>query len=388
MPPAETTELGFVTWDRDTPTGGNVYNQHLVAELGGCGIDLRLHALPGPWPEGDASSHAKLARALREAPISLVDGIVACGAPDVIAAAVASGLMIIIVLHLPISAEFGLEPRRRERYLALETRAIRAASGIICPSFWSAAEARRRYGRDDIGVAIPGVTPAATARGSLDAGSPHLLTLASLTPTKDQLTVVRALAELVELPWTAAMVGSDQAHRDYAAAVRAEVASAGLGERIIVPGLLSGPELDQEWDAADLLVLPSRVESFALVIGEALARGIPAVVTSGTGSIEALQQGATTSSDPTPGAAVPVGDPASLAGALREWLTQPTLRREWRQSALSRRDTLPEWRQTADAVLAYLERHQSLRSTPTGSLPASPPTPPLAPPRSSPWSPS
>ena len=120
--------LGFVTWDRDIPTGGNVYNHNLVAELRALDVDVGLHTLPGPWPEGNASTHAQLARALQEAPTSLVDGILACGAPDVIAAAVDSGRVIIILVHLPISDELGLEPSRRERYAALEARAIQAAA--------------------------------------------------------------------------------------------------------------------------------------------------------------------------------------------------------------------------------------------------------------------
>ena len=105
------TELGFVTWDRDDPTGGNVYNRALVTELRGHGIDVRLHKLAGPWPDGDASTHAELSRALRAAPACLVDGIVACGSPDVVAAAVESGHAVTIVVHLPIGDELGLDPR-------------------------------------------------------------------------------------------------------------------------------------------------------------------------------------------------------------------------------------------------------------------------------------
>jgi glycosyltransferase involved in cell wall biosynthesis len=387
MPAAETTPLGFVTWDRDDPTGGNVYNQALVAELRAQGLDVRLRTLAGPWPEGDASAHAQLARALRAAPVSLVDGIVACGAPDVIAAAADSGHTVIIVLHLPISDELGLEPSRRERYAALEARAVWAASGLLCPSRWSAAQVRSRYRRRDVGVALPGVTPAAVARGSQDSGPPRFLTLASLTPTKDQLTVVQALAQVADLSWTAALVGSDQADPSYAGRVRAEISVAGLGERITVPGTLAGEALDQEWDAADLLLLSSRTESYGLVVVEALARGIPAVVSAGTGAVEALGEGpANTLSDATPGTAVPAGDPASLAALLHRWLTEPTLRKQWRQAALARRDTLPGWRQTAQAVLAYLERLRP--STRAGSLPASPPTPPLAQAPSAPSSPS
>jgi glycosyltransferase involved in cell wall biosynthesis len=368
-------QLGFVTWDRDDPTGGNVYNQAVVAELRKRGIEVKLHALAGPWPGGDPASHDQLARALRAAPVSLVDGIVACGAPEVISAAVAVGHLITIVLHLPISDELGLEPSQRERYAALEARTVHAASGVLCPSRWSAAEVSRRYGRDGVGVAVPGVMPAAVARGSQDAGAPHILTVASLTPTKDQLTLVRALTQLTDLPWTAAMIGSDRADPEYAARVRAAIATAGLGARITVPGALVDDALDREWYAADLLVLPSRIEMYGLVIGEALARGIPAVVTAGTGAVEALRQGRTSASerrtlsrsDKLPGTAIAAGDAASLEAVLRSWLSEPALRREWRQAALERRDTLPGWHQTAAAVLGYLERRQNPSSTQAGS---------------------
>jgi len=372
------TQLGFVTWDRVDPTGGTVYNQALVAELRSGGIDVPLHPLAGPWPAGDAISHARLERALRRAPASLVDGIVACGAPDVLAAVVGAGHLIIIVLHLPISDELSLEASQRDRYVALEARAMEVASGVLCPSYWSAAKASHRYGRRDVGVAIPGVTPAAVAQGSQHTGLPRILTLASLTPTKDQLSLVQALAQLSDVAWTAALIGSDQADPDYAARLRAEILAAGLGERIAVPGLLAGKALDREWDATDLLVLPSRIESYGLVIGEALARGIPAVVTAGTGAVEALEQGATIEaeasserpSDATPGAAIPAGDPASLAGMLGRWLSEPTVRRAWRQAALARRDTLPGWQQTAAGALDYLERQWNLSSTRAGSPPA------------------
>ena len=70
-------------------------------------------------------------------------------------------------------------------------------------------------------------------------------------------------------------------------------------DRIRVTGALTGSALDQRWDAADLLVLPSRVETYGLVVTEALARGIPAIVSAGTGAVEALQQGATTDASST-----------------------------------------------------------------------------------------
>ena len=388
MSAAAPTPLGFVTWDRDDPTGGNVYNRAVVAELRTLGIDVRLHRLAGPWPEGDASSHMKLARALRAEPACLVDGIVGCGSPEVVAAAVDSGHAVTVMVHLPISDEVGLEITQRQRYAALEAKTVLAASGVLCSSRWSATELSRRYRRSDVGVAIPGVTPAPVARGSQDWGPPRILSLASLTPTKDQLALVHALAQLADLQWTADLIGSDQADPDYADRLRAEILAAGLRDRILVPGALADSVLDQKWDAADLLVLPSRIETYGLVVVEALARGIPAVVSAGTGAIEALQEGATKHSSATPGTSVPAGDSAGLAAVLRRWLTEPMLRRAWRQAALARRDTLPGWQQTAQAVLAYLNRLPNRLSTQPGSQPEPPPTPAPAPPPSGASSPS
>jgi len=364
MPAAGRPVLGFVTWDRDDPTGGNVYNRALIAELRTLGIDIRLQTLAGPWPDGDASTHLALARALRATPASLVDGIVACASADVVAAAVEAGHVVTIVLHLPLSDELGIEPARRQRYALLESRAVHAASGVLCSSHWAAAELNSRYGRGDVGIAVPGVTPADVARGSQDFGPPRLLSLATLTPTKDQLTLIRALAQLADLSWTADLVGSDRADPGYAGQVRTEIAAAGLAERIMVPGALVGQPLDQKWQAADLLVLTSRVETYGLVVTEALARGIPAIVSAGTGAVEALQEGATTAE--TPGTAVPAADPDGLAAVLRSWLTEPVLRHSWRQAALALRDTLPRWQQTAEAVLAYLNRPLKSPSTQTG----------------------
>jgi glycosyltransferase involved in cell wall biosynthesis len=381
MSVAGTSQLGFVIWDQDAPTGGTIYDQNLITEFRALGVAIRLHKLPGPWPEADAPAQADLARALRAQPACLVDGILAGASPGVVVAAVESGHAVTLVVHLPISDELGLHPKRRERYVALEAQAVHAASGVVCPSDWCAAELRRRYGRMDVGVAVPGVTPAPAARGSQHSGLPRLLALASLTPTKDQITLVRALAHVADLGWLADLVGFDRADPDYAARVRDEVATAGLADRIRITGPLIGPVLDQRWDAADLLVLPSRVETFGLVVTEALARGIPAIVSAGTGAVEALQQGATLPGDAMPGAAVQPGDPTALAEVLREWLTRPELRSVWRQAALARRDSLPGWGQTAGAVLDYLERPQPLSSTLAGSPFGSPPTPPRVPPQ-------
>ena len=52
-------------------------------------------------------------------------------------------------------------------------------------------------------------------------------------------------------------------------------------ERVTFPGPVYGCEKSQAYWCADLFVLPTHSENFGLVIGEALAHGVPAIVTKG-----------------------------------------------------------------------------------------------------------
>ena len=283
----------------------------------------------------------------------------------------------------------GLEPMQRQRYAALEAKTVQAASGVLCSSRWSAAELSRRYGRSDVGVAIPGVTPAPVARGTQDSGPPRILSVASLTPTKDQLTLVHALAQLADLPWTAALIGSDQADPDYAARLRAEIVAAGLGDRILVPGALTGSALDQKWDAADLARCyrpGSRRTAWSSSkrwLAASQQSSPPAPV-----RLRRSRKGRPSTASATPGTSVPAGDSGALAAVLRRWLTEPMLRRTWRQAALARRDTLPGWQQTAAGSARLPVSPAEPAVDPAGSPPASPPTPRPVPPPSAGSSPS
>ena len=104
-------------------------------------------------------------------------------------------------------------------------------------------------------------------------------------------------------------------------------------------GTRTGAALRLEYADADLLVVPSRAETYGMVVAEALAAGVPVVATSVGGIPEAL--GRTPAG--VPGLLVPPDDSAALAAALARWLTDAGLRRRLRGAALSRREGLPDW---------------------------------------------
>ena len=212
--------------------------------------------------------------------MTVVDSLLACGAPDELEAAAAAGDRVWILLHMPL-------PDHPER----ERRALRAAAGVICTSGSAAAGIRARHGLDGLRVALPGTAPRRSRPAAGPPAPPHLIAVAALLPNKDQSLLLDALARLTDVPWTASLIGSDTADPAYAAQLRNSVERLGLAGRVRIPGELRGPALDAEWDAADLSLLISRAETYGLVVTESLARGIPVVVREGTGAVEALAAG-------------------------------------------------------------------------------------------------
>ncbi|ASN22350.1 glycosyltransferase family 4 protein [Arthrobacter sp. YN] len=260
----------------------------------------------------------------------IADGLVASGAPEEVAGAAGKGTKVWILSHMALADHHDLE-----------AKALAAATGIICPSAHAAVELETKHGTQDIVIATPGADEAGPAKGSQPR---HIVAVAALLPNKSQTLLVEALSQITDLPWTAALIGSEDADPMYAAEVRAAVEHYGLHNRISVTGELTGNAFDEEWHKADLSVLLSRSESFGMVVTESLAHGVPVIVRQGTGAVEAL-------GDTGAGAALDLSDPNNLTMTLRVWLTNPTLQQRWRNTALQAREHLQGWDTTAETVL-------------------------------------
>lgn len=319
--------------DVDAPTGGNVYDLALTDAMRADGDHVELMRCDSDDVAG------ALARGW-DGP-TLVDGLLASTVPDALAGS-GSG----VLLHMPLALDPALSPAQARRLDAQERRMLHAASRVVATSFWSARFVAEHHGVDDVAVAPPGAELARLSRGSTP---PLFVHVAAMLPNKDQLGVVAALSRLRDLSWQARLVGSTDRDPAYAAAVAGVVHEEGLADRVTVTGNLSR---EAAWAGADLALLPSYVEAYGMVVTEALARGVPAVV-SESGAVEAL---GTTADGERPGVVVPAGDPAALADALRHWLFDPEHRQRLRRAALARRSTLEGWDVTARRVRAALTR--------------------------------
>ena len=67
-------------------------------------------------------------------------------------------------------------------------------------------------------------------------------------------------------------------------ALRRRALERGLADRVSFPGTATGGNLDRAYDAADVMVLASRAETYGMVVTEALARGVP-VITADVGGV-------------------------------------------------------------------------------------------------------
>ncbi|NYH54934.1 glycosyltransferase involved in cell wall biosynthesis [Nocardiopsis arvandica] len=340
------------------PSGGNTYDRRLAGALTGLGRPVRRIVVHGDWPRADAGARAGLSRVLAEVPdgaTAVLDGLVACGVPEVLLPH-ASRLRLVVLVHLPLAEGSGLSPEAARDLDARERRVLRAAAAVVATSRWSARRVAGHHGLDRVHVVEPGVDPAPLAPGG---DGTRLLCVASLTPRKGHDLLLAALARLDSLEWECSCVGpvgdlsaDTGASAAYARYLRALCRDLGLQGRVSFAGDLRGEGLSAAYARSDLLVLPSRGETYGMVVTEALAHGVPVVAGEVGGVPEALGR------DPRgerPGVLVPPGDASALAEALRRWLTREDLRGQLRCSARLRREGLAGWERAARDMAAVLD---------------------------------
>jgi glycosyltransferase involved in cell wall biosynthesis len=183
----------------------------------------------------------------------------------------------------------------------------------------------------------------------LDPDVDWLLTVSRIAPQKNLDVLVDAARLVRGRRGTAAACGVawlvvGDGRGDLLASLRAQVAVDGTPVRFV------GARSDvPTWMAAsDLFVLPSAWEARALVVQEALAAGLPIVV-SAVGGLPELVADA--------GVLVPVGDARMLADAVVDLLADPARRRALAAAGRRRWAALPH---EADVVEEWTERYRTV----------------------------
>lgn len=151
--------------DPAAPSGGNTYGRRLCAGLPETGRAVTELLVDGGWPDPDRAARARLAEALASVADGsdvVVDGLVACGAPDAVVPE-CGRLRLVVVVHLPLGDERGIGPDTAASRSRREGAVLRAAHAVVVTSPWAARRVSALHdlppGR--VHVAPPGVDPSA-----------------------------------------------------------------------------------------------------------------------------------------------------------------------------------------------------------------------------------
>lgn len=215
---------------------------------------------------------------------------------------------------------------KKRLYLALAERAnLRGAAGVHFTTEQERTEAGA-VESDLPGFVVPhGVSaaprlPEARARLrvmlQLPADEPVILFLGRLHPVKGLALLIPALGRLAAERFTFALVG-DADSPAYETQVRALLAASGLAARTRRLPFATGEQKQILLQGADLFALTSHSENFGLAVVEAMAAGLPVVVTPGVGLAEVVARHET-------GVVAPL-EVAGIAAALAPLLQRPEL---------------------------------------------------------------
>lgn len=357
----------------DAWTGGHLYNRRLIDALQALGQPVLVRCLPGAWPQpdGEAMHHAEEeVAALPDGARVVVDGLAGSVLP-LLAAGHGARLQWWLLCHLPLARETGLAPAVADWLARLEQGAMALATGVIATSP-ACARSLQEAGLDGAAIRVvsPGVAAAAAMVPERPPGRPlRLLCVANITPRKQHALLIDALAALPRFDGCCYCVGDTTAHPGLVEALRDRARAAGLDDRFRFPGARR-PEAVSDWYRwADLLLLPSCYETYGMVVTEAVAHGLPVLVSDGGALPDTLPAGA--------GRVLPAGEVGPWRDALQACQDAPDLLSAWGAVARRAARTLPDWKDAARAFLAALDHPPEGRSAartsagaPTGPGPA------------------
>jgi glycosyltransferase involved in cell wall biosynthesis len=333
----------------EAATGGYGYDRRMIAGLRARGWRVAVHALDGSFPQPSTAALAQaheVVAGFADGSLVLIDGL-ALGAMPRVVQPHARRLRIVGLVHHPLAAEHGLAPDLAQRLAHSEAQALQLVRQVIVTS------PATRLTLLDLGVAPsrisvvePG-TDTAMTRNPNRGTDLNFLCVATLIPRKGHDLLFDALASLAASHWHLHCAGSLTRHPATAAHLRIQLQRAQLADRVTLHGEVDRTVLAQLYAAADLFVLPTRLEGFGMAVAEALAHGVP-VISTRVGAIAELV-GADA------GILVAPEDVNALREALRRVLSEPGCLADLSAGAARARARLPDWSQASARMAAALD---------------------------------
>jgi glycosyltransferase involved in cell wall biosynthesis len=324
-------------------SGGYGYARRVLAALPRCGMEAVHVPLPGsfpnPTPADVAASVATMNGAAQAGDVLLIDGLAYGALPE--SAARALTAPIIALCHHPLYLETGLSDERREALRASEARALALASRIVVTSAHTRETLAREFAAPEakITVALPGIDRCRRAHGS-GGVAVALLAVGALIPRKAFATLVEALASLGD-GWRLRIAGPAP-HAPTKNALVEVIARHGLGERVALLGEADDEGIEHLFDESDVFVSSSLYEGYGIALAEALAHGLPIVMTTGGAAADTIPDAAALKVAP--------GDVDALRDALRRIIADDELRARLAEASWRAGQELSRWENAAQTI--------------------------------------
>lgn len=176
-------------------------------------------------------------------------------------------------------------------------------AGAAAVHFTSQQEARisERFGLTThdlvipLGVSLPqpqGEQTAIVLPPSLAADTPRILFMSRIDPKKGLDLLIPALEQLQAegLPFHFVLAGGNPQDPAYEQTIHRQIQTSPLADRTTITGFVSGQAKLALLQQADLFVLPSYYENFGIAVAEAMAVGLPVVISDQVHIWDAVQQ--------------------------------------------------------------------------------------------------
>lgn len=293
--------------------------------------------------------------------VLIVDGLAFSSLPAQALAGVRAP--VVALIHHPLALETGLDPDRAPAVAATERAALIFAAGVVVTSPMTRDILVADYGvpADRITVALPGLDPGwrlvthqrnDATDGAATADPPLIVSVGSVIPRKGYDVLIAALEAITDIAWRAIIVGGLDRAPETVAAVRRQAAP--LGDRVAFVGEQDEATIRALYAQATVFALATRYEGFGMVFAEAMAAGLPIVLTRGGAAADVVPG--------TAGLLADIDDAEAVAAALRRILTEPALAARLAEGAREAGAAFHDWdvtaRQVAERAAAAMALHR------------------------------
>ena len=338
--------------DPTTLSGGYLYHRRMAEAAPRHDALLSFVSFPDvPFPLPAIAGRSVIKRASRSE-VVVLDSIAACYASFWLRRVVAPTPVVAMLHQTP----GGIDHGRLRRWITarLDLLAYAGVSRLFVASE-SLREAVVESGiaEDDVVVVPPGrdvATSVAPVHDDLRASRKiAVLCVGNWMPRKGILDALAALAALPDEMVTLHLVGDERRGSRYGQSVADRIARPDLNSRVVRHGPVSREEVASLYRSADAFLLPSSIEPYGTVFGEAMAEGLP-VIGYRAGNLPYLADHNKEALMAEP------GDIGALSMFLARFAENDAVRHKTGRAAKQRAQSFPTWDMSAAAFFGGLRR--------------------------------